>query len=161
VPEAWLFGVVLLQSVFETWVVLLLVWKFEPEAAPEVWQLEILLLREELEPWVVQGLCFHSADEPELVLGAWTSGAVLPQEPLEVFLEAYRLELEAFLVELVTCSWESVLGRQGYAACSARTVSYQLVPGLVPEETLLLLELAVVATEETKIVEWASQPLLA
>jgi hypothetical protein len=32
---------------------------------------------------------------------------------------------------------------------------------LVPEETLLLLELAVVATEETKIVEWASQPLLA
>lgn len=47
---------------------------------------------------------------------------------------------------------------EGHAAFSAKAVWYRLVPALVPEETLLLMELVVAATEERKIAEWASQP---
>ena len=94
VPEAWLFGVVLRQLVFETSVALVLACHSEPEAASEVWQLEFVLLQEELETWMVRELSFHSADESELVLGVCSSGAALLQEQLEVFLEAYDLELD-------------------------------------------------------------------
>jgi hypothetical protein len=105
-PEAWLFGVVLRQLVFETWVVPMLACRLEPGAAPEVWQIEVVLLQGECESWMVRKMSFHSAGESESVLGAWSSGAVLPQEPLEVFGEAYHLELEALPVEHALSQYE-------------------------------------------------------
>lgn len=106
VPEAWLFGVVMRQLVFETWVVPMLACRLEPEAAPEVWQLEVVLLQGERESWMIRKLSFHSVGESESGFGVWSSGAVRPQEPLEVFGEAYHLELEALLVELALSQYE-------------------------------------------------------